>query len=115
VILLEQPPVLYFGDKNAPQYLSYLDVVPNKASRKYVPVLQDGKLEQGRLLIRKIASQYEFCSVVPITDLFLKGDSVWVVNEDRQVLYIDDDHLSSAGAKVAEQRIRRTLKTLLEN
>ncbi len=113
VILLEQPPALRFGDKNAPQYISYLRADQDHSSRIYLPMLQDGSLERGRSIIREIASRYQFCSVVPITDLFLRDQSVWVVNEAGQVLYIDDDHLSSAGAKVAEDRLRQSIRDLL--
>jgi len=41
--------------------------------------------------------------------VFLKGENVWVI-ENADVLYIDDDHLSRAGALKMKSRIKNKLE-----
>jgi hypothetical protein len=60
--------------------------------------------EKGRALIRKIAEEYPFCSVISTADLFLKKDRIFVI-DGKDCLYIDDDHLSIKGALIAYERI----------
>ena len=41
VLLIEQPPVLYFGDRNAPQYLSYSNVAPQLGAKRHIDIMAD--------------------------------------------------------------------------
>ena len=63
---------------------------------------------QGETCI-DLEPRYDFSHVVPVADLFLPNDSVWVL-EGKRVLYIDDDHLSSDGAKIAKNRVQGVLE-----
>ncbi|MFA7156732.1 MAG: acyltransferase family protein [Bacilli bacterium] len=113
IYLIEQPPELFFGDKNAPQYLSFLGIVPSGESQKYVKALSNPAYENGRELIRKISKKYHYCDMIPIADLFLNNGQVLVI-DNKNCLYIDDDHLSTNGSMMAFDRICEFLKRRFE-
>jgi peptidoglycan/LPS O-acetylase OafA/YrhL len=111
VLLLEQPPELFFGDKSAPRYLSFMGLEPD-GTRRYLPRLEREEYRMGRALLRGIAAAYPRCSVVPVADLFLNGPSAWVL-DGPDVLYTDDDHLSTQGALRARPMLLRELRNRL--
>jgi hypothetical protein len=110
VLLIEQPPELYFGDKNAPQFLSYLGMTPLPGTKQYLGALGGSAFNRGRALLDQIVSSCNYCSRVTIADLFQDGSSALVI-DSHDVLYIDDDHLSQAGALRAKDRILASLRT----
>lgn len=112
VLLIEQPPKLFFGDKNAPQYFSYLGLTPKKNSKQYSRHIDSPEYQNGINLVKQITDKYEYCQRVPIADLFLINDKVWVI-DSHDVLYIDDDHLSYSGASKAKGRIAAALRDQL--
>lgn len=109
VFMLEQPPVLFFGDKNAPQFISYYGLKPSTGLKQFIPYLNTSWFNRGRKLVRDIVSKCDYCELIPITDLYIKDDKGWVLDEF-DVLYVDDDHLSSAGTLRAKDRIFNALK-----
>lgn len=104
VLFIEQPPMLFFGNKNAPQYLSYLGLTPSGNSKQYIHYLNSLKYQKGIQLVKQLTDKYVFCQRVAISDLFLANGKVWVI-DSKDVLYIDDDHLSYSGALKAKDRI----------
>ncbi len=112
ILLIEQPPVLYFGDKNTPQYLSFLGFKPIEGVHKYIKSEQSIKYESGRALVRDISATCKKCELVTTADIFLNRDEAWVLDSS-DVLYIDDDHLSEKGASKVKQRIAFALKKYL--
>jgi peptidoglycan/LPS O-acetylase OafA/YrhL len=113
VVLIDQPPILFFGDRNAVQYLASLKVFPQDGRRQYIrssPRLM--KLHaQGLEVIRALCREYPFCQPIPILDLFSDSQGrAWVL-DGPQVLYIDDNHLSQEGAERARARIREGLRS----
>jgi len=109
VLLVEDPPELFFGDKNAPQYLAHMNLVPKKNGNQFIHGEDNILYDQGRSLIRKLSNAYPYCDFVSTADVFLKGENVWVI-ENADVLYIDDDHLSRAGALKMKSQIKNKLK-----
>lgn len=118
VLLLEQPPELFYGQKDATQFLSYYGLKPNKEetvasdvnnSKQYVNYLNTAAYQQGRKVIRNIVNKCNYCELIQVADLFIKDDQGWVL-DGKDVLYIDDDHLSYAGAYKARGRIKSALK-----
>ena len=98
ILLIEQPPELFFGDRNALQYLAFLSVSPKDNQRQYVRTTNMSAYEAGRDLIQKISAKYPYCTIVPVVDVFYKANvGAWVLDGD-QVLYVDDDHLSQNGS-----------------
>jgi hypothetical protein len=113
IILIEQPPELFFGDRNAMQYLAFMGVIPKDNQRQYVQTAHNPKYEAGRDLIKKISAKYPYCTVVPVMDVFYKvGAGAWIL-DGSQVLYIDDDHLSLDGALKLRDRIYDKIKEIL--
>lgn len=109
VLIVEQPPELYFGDKNAPQFLSYLGLVPIDGVKQYVNTSTSPDYDRGLSLVRQIVSSCDYCSLVLVSDLFRDGDKALVL-DSHDVLYIDDDHLSQAGAQRVQGRIIEALR-----
>jgi hypothetical protein len=109
IILIEQPPELFFGHKNAPQYFSYLDLKPANRLKQYTRATDNPKYQNGINMINYLTTRYDHCSSVAISDLFLSDDKVWVI-DSYDVLYIDDDHLSYAGTLKAKQRIAAAIQ-----
>jgi peptidoglycan/LPS O-acetylase OafA/YrhL len=112
VLLLEQPPVLGFGDRNAPQYLSFREYQPAPGRRQFIRRVDDEAYRRGAGIVRQFAAAYPHCAYVPVADLFIEGDRSLVLVGD-EVLYIDDDHLSYAGARLAKHRVTAGLAALL--
>jgi peptidoglycan/LPS O-acetylase OafA/YrhL len=109
ILLIEQPPELFFGDRNAPQYLTYLGLSPAYGEKQYVRHAKSVPYSEGIHLVRQIAEANSHCFLVPTSDLFLSDGKVWVLDA-HDVLYIDDDHLSYSGSLKAKSRIVAALK-----
>jgi peptidoglycan/LPS O-acetylase OafA/YrhL len=110
VLLLEDPPVLYFGDKNTPQYLSYLNIKPN--NKQYVRVSNIDKFRQGNELVHQLRNLYNNCDYLSVADTFMYNNKVWVLDKN-DVLYIDDDHLSYKGVLKVRGRLTEKIKISL--
>ena len=112
VLLIEQPPELYFGDKNTPQYLAYLGIKPKDGINQYVRYSNSSTYRAGVNLVRQIEKENDFCTTVAISDIYVADDKAWVL-DSKDVLYMDDDHLSYFGTLKAKNRIASALKQLL--
>ncbi|MBN2162690.1 MAG: acyltransferase [Pontiellaceae bacterium] len=113
VLCIEQPPELYFEDKNTPQYLTYLHVLPEDQVKKYVACADTDQYRRGMELLDRIVADHPNCTKVPISDLYLDGGRVWVL-DSHDVLYVDDDHLSYAGSLKAKDRIRQYVEACFD-
>ncbi len=112
VLLLEQPPQFDFGDKNALLYLSHIELEPEPSKRKYLPLLNDGSFESGQNTLEHLASEYPHVEIIRVFDIYAK-DGEGVILDGRDVLYIDDDHLSAAGAALAKDRLEASINQAL--
>jgi peptidoglycan/LPS O-acetylase OafA/YrhL len=110
VLLVEQPPLAFAGDRNAPKYLSFLGVFPTEGGRGYIQKPDRPRYDKGLEMVRQIARQCPHCELVPVAGLFEKDNEVWVL-DGSDVLYIDDDHLSYQGALRAKSRIKQSLRS----
>lgn len=108
LVLIEQPPELFFGDRNTPQYLSYMGLDPIPNMRQTIPRAQGTGYESGVRLLEALAKAHEHCIRIPVADLYLEGDDVWVL-DSKHVLYTDNDHLSQYGAMQAKSRLAAVL------
>ena len=109
VVLIEDPPTLFFGDRNAPQYLAYLGLTPLNKSKQYIRDQMSPEFKRGENLIHKLADMYDYCKILPTRDIFLNNNKDWVI-DGSDVLYIDDDHLSFNGSLKVKQRMLEILK-----
>ena len=61
-ILVEQPPVLYFGDKNTAQFLSYLGHHPPKNNKIYLNHNPTNNWINGNKFAERLSKSYSSCS-----------------------------------------------------
>jgi peptidoglycan/LPS O-acetylase OafA/YrhL len=112
ILLIEQPPILYFGDKNAIQFLSFIGLIPRDNKKQYIRINKEHEheYESGRKLMRSLSKKYPYCDYIPVADIFYQEkDLAWVL-DGSHVLYIDDDHLSQDGAMKAKVMIKNKIK-----
>lgn len=114
ILFIEQPPELFFSNKNAPQYLAHMNLLPTQDSKKYIPGKNSSEYDKGLNLIRQISEKNAHCEIIPIADIFMNNNQVWVL-DGSDVLYIDDDHLSHKGALKAKNRIKQILQSCLQS
>lgn len=105
VLLIEQPPELFFGDRNAPEFLAHMGLVPNGLAYRRIARGHVAEYENGRETLRHIANIRPNVDLVPIADLYMENGMAAAI-KGRDVLYIDDDHLSESGAQVAKLRLK---------
>ena len=116
ILLLEDPPWFEIGDRNAPQYMMYLGLKPDAAGQAWSDRLDMQRTDVASAAVHRLAETCQTrCKVVPVRDLFESkspAPGLLVVNA-RQPLYIDDDHLSVAGARMAKERIAAHVSRVL--
>jgi hypothetical protein len=108
---LGDPPLLDIGDRNLPQFVSYLGL--SNSTDAWIPRFDEKAYRGAEHNLHEILHLcIRFCNLVETADIFLKRKStkslIHVV-ANGQVLYIDDDHLSVAGAELAYGTIRESL------
>lgn len=115
VLLLEQPPELeHIGNRNAMQYLVYRGLAPQDGVTAYLPAGNSQNTASGRALIRSLAARHRNCAVLPVYDLFAR-ESEALVLDGRNMVYIDDDHLTTHGSHLARPRIEQAIADAFGN
>jgi peptidoglycan/LPS O-acetylase OafA/YrhL len=89
-LLIEQPPLLPFGDNNSAQYLSYLKVTPQK---QYIYPINNSFFESFGSAIDSISKKIPTLSVFKLRTKLLNNGRCKVL-DGNQILYFDDDHIS---------------------
>jgi peptidoglycan/LPS O-acetylase OafA/YrhL len=112
VLTIEQPPELFFGDKKTPRQLAAMKMIPKEHTNQFVRSGNKVNYELGKQIIAELAQKYQFFHTIKSADLFTQDSTmVWVLEGD-QLLYIDDNHLSQAGALKAKSRIKASIEAL---
>ena len=106
IILIQQPPELFFGDINAPQRISNMGILPKQNKCSFIPIGNESQHSRGAEKVRNLSKKFENCSHIEIADLFLNEENKAKVLLGKKVLYIDDDHLSLDGAFLAKERLQ---------
>jgi peptidoglycan/LPS O-acetylase OafA/YrhL len=109
VLLMEQPPELSIGNRNAAQYLCYKGIKPNDGVKKYLPTGNSEKYELGRLLINDLAATHDRVDVVSVHDLYSQGAETLVL-DGKNVVYLDNDHLTTYGSQLGTDRIEQQIR-----
>ncbi|MBK8181346.1 MAG: acyltransferase [Planctomycetes bacterium] len=112
VLILEQPPELSIGNRNALQYLCYLKVAPRQGERQYLPLGDVEGWERGRARARRAAAGHRNCRVLELADLYQRDDEALVLDGD-SVVYLDDDHLTVFGTRLASARLEQAIAAAL--
>jgi len=112
-LLMEQPPELGFGNRNAMQYLIYKGIKPEMGIKRFLPIGNASNVQSGREMIRKLAKIHTNVNIIPIYDLFNEKEESLVL-DGKNVVYMDDDHLTAYGARLAKTRIEQSILAELE-
>lgn len=115
VLLLEDAPDFFIGDRNAPSYMAYLGLAPDAQGRVFSK-LNDIKrgADEVKAVTMLAAACSPRCSVVPTRDLYEDQKSNLLVVDGQTPVFIDDDHLSVSGAMRAQSRIKAAFNVALE-
>ena len=112
-LLMEQPPELaVVGNRNALQYLIFRGITPEIGRRQYLPLGNTERVNAGRDLIRKLARTRKSVDIIPIYDLYVENAEAFVL-DGRNMIYYDDDHLTTYGAKLGRPRIQQAISEAL--
>jgi len=113
-LLIEQPPVLEYRDRNVMQHLAYLGIEPEDTRQHYLPIDQLEKCLEGRRLVKRLADRFARVGYVPTWDVFAR-DSQALVLDGRKVVYLDEDHLLFFGTELAAPRLEQAILDSLQN
>jgi len=89
-LLIEQPPLLPYGDNNSAQYLSFLSVNPQ---RQYLYPIKTSFFESFGSAIDSISKKVPTLTIFKLREKML-NDGKCKVLDGKDILYFDDDHLS---------------------
>ena len=112
MLLIEDPPCLDCGNRNVTQWLAAQDVLPVDGKPQYAPHKALNTNEGGRQVVRDLAARYEHVELLPTYDLFVSEADALVL-DGKSVLYLDDDHLTQAGAHKIVPRLRERIFQIL--
>lgn len=119
ILLIGDPPKLAIGDRNAPQYLSYLNVQENEYREVWLDLIDYDHFVEAQSAVKRILGRCEpNCRLVDPSSIYIRyfqvdGRKRLKVVNNNEVLYIDDDHLSVAGAKLSKELIREVVLDVL--
>lgn len=114
VLFIEQPPELAIGDISTPAFLAYRlkSAGYERDGTEYVRIHNAEEVDAGKNRLRTLCAEFDFCDTIRVADLFESDDRVLVMRDNR-ILYIDDDHLSQAGALLVKDRIKNKISSAL--
>lgn len=113
ILFIGDPPRLEIGDRNAPQYLSYLGVQNNERGDVWLDLLDSEHYQEAKITVKSIVDRCESnCRLVEPGPIYIrssKDEGGWLLKviDNEEVLYIDDDHLSVAGATLSKELIQK--------
>jgi peptidoglycan/LPS O-acetylase OafA/YrhL len=113
VILIEDPPVLAIGNRNATQVLAQQGVEPTDGRKHYVTIDLVESTE-ARQAVRDLALAFDNAHLLPTWDLYSSEAGSALVLDGRDVLYLDDDHLLKFGARMIAPRLQAKIEELLK-
>jgi peptidoglycan/LPS O-acetylase OafA/YrhL len=113
VLVIEQPPELSMGEVNLAQYLSHIGVRPRPGERQYLSPLDSPGYESGRALIRAMVKEFPKVEVAPVFDLYSgPHGGVWIL-DGKDLLYLDNNHLTEFGISKARSQLKKAIGSLL--
>lgn len=107
-LFIEDPPELAIGSINAPLFLATTSSTTIKAY-----ALRDSENPASMLL--SLSDSFKCFHTLETADLYFGDRGRVTARNDKTVYYIDDNHLSLAGAGLAKKRIRSAITHILQN
>lgn len=112
VLLFNQPPVLNFMvDRNASQYFTYLGLNPVKGSN-FIEGIDTSRVTKSNNHLEALGSKYTNLNIYNVYNNMLKDDKI-KISLDNEVLYSDDDHLSTYGTYTHKENISSLIKNII--
>jgi hypothetical protein len=113
VLLVEQPPQVDMGNHNSAQYLTYRGYSPSQSGHRIsFPQAEPVEVARGQATIRSLAREYPFCSILKTYDYYAPDDKNAFIIDGRNILYIDNHHLTTAGTFLVRSRFVQALSNL---
>ena len=115
VIFIEDAPDFAIGDKNAPSYMAYLGVSADARGHAFTDRVDWAHADTERKAVDTLAAScVGVCDVVTVRDIYQGSGNRLLILTSATPTYIDDDHLSVAGAMLAKSRLEQVLAAALQ-
>ena len=107
-LVINQPPhISIMGDNNASQFISYLKISPLKGYNT-ISLNQDEIIKSNSYLTQIANKNDNVVEFDVFNKLYKNGKAKITYNKD--VLYFDDDHLSSKGTELFKVDLKNVIK-----
>ena len=110
-LLIECPPCLKIGNKNMSQYLAWNN---NLNQRVTLECYKLAKNAGHRGILRKIANNYTNAEIVEVYDLYLSSPSSALAVNNKNPIYLDDDHITYQGCLLAKDSFLTHISNFLK-
>lgn len=115
ILLIEQPPELYIGNKNTSQYFSFIGLKGSGDEiKKYIRQGNERAHKDGLGIAHKIGETFPKVDIFEVNDFFLNSNDEVMVLDGKKILYYDDDHLSYQGTQYFKDDLRNKIKDLVQ-
>ena len=112
ILVINQPPRLsIMGDNNASQFISYLKINPVKGYNSIS--LNQNEIIQFNSYLNQISKKYDNMYLFDVFSKLYKNGKA-KITKDNDVLYFDDDHLSTEGTQLFKEDLNAVIKDFLK-
>ena len=112
LLAINQPPLLSFmGNNNASQFISYLKINPVDGYNS-ISVNEDEILKSNGYL-DELSKKYENILVFDVFNKLYKNGKA-KISYNKDLLYFDDDHLSTEGTELFKQDLKNVIQGLMK-
>jgi hypothetical protein len=111
IVLVKQPPELWFGDVGALEYVAALGWKPGVSPDLVVEAsVQRHRFDAATRFIDALAADDPDIVAIEVTDLLAaSGDARVLLASGTVSRYVDDDHLSEEGAVLFKERLQDSI------
>ena len=112
LLAINQPPLLSFmGNNNASQFISYLKINPVDGYNS-ISVNEDEILKSNGYL-DELSKKYENILVFDVFNKLYKNGKA-KISYNKDLLYFDDDHLSTEGTELFKEDLKNVIQGLMK-
>ena len=115
VLFLGQPPEVEVGDYSVPLFVAYqTDERVDLNSQTLIHAHRAEEVSEGNERVKQLSDSSDRIHYLPTHDAFTSGEHEVVVRDQDEILYIDEDHLSYAGALRGKELIKSKITDLVK-
>lgn len=115
VLFFGQPPEAEVGDYSVPLFIAYQTAAtPDFAKQTLIHSHRVNEVALGNESVESLAVTSDFVHFLSVHDLYIGGNNEVLVRDGDQILYIDEDHLSYAGALRGKELIKSKITDLVK-